>query len=116
MSEIKQAKTLASLPVDSECEIIDVIESDLSYIIGGYYTKDEDEDKSYLVITENELDKYLAEHYMLEEINTNRRTGKYIIMTDGEGENATFIPFNQFIDENKYEFFYNLIKEKSGKL
>ena len=116
MSEIKQAKTLVSLPVDSECEIIDVIESDSSYIIGGYYTKDEDEDKSYLVITENELDKYLAEHYMLEEINTNRRTGKYIIMTDGEGENATFIPFDQFIDENKYDLFYNLIKEKSGKL
>ena len=52
---------------------------------------------------------------MLEEINTNRRTGKYIIMTDGEGENATFILLDQFIDENKYEFFYNLIKEKSGK-
>ena len=116
MSEIKQAKTLASLPVDSECEIIDVVESDSSYIIGGYYTKDEDEDKSYLVITEKELDKYLSEFYSIEEVNTNTKNGKYLVMTDGEGENATFIPFKEFIDENKYDLFYNLIKEKSGKL
>ena len=52
---------------------------------------------------------------MLEEIKSSRKNGKYIVMTDGEGENATFIPLEQFIDENKYDFFYNLIKEQSGK-
>jgi hypothetical protein len=62
------------------------------------------------------LDKYLAEFYSIEEVNTNTKNGKYLVMTDGEGENATFIPFGQFIDENKYDLFYNLIKEKSGKL
>jgi hypothetical protein len=116
MGATKETKTLASLPVNSKCEISDIIMNGSTYIVSGYYTTNENEEQSYLVITEKELDKYLSEFYSIEEVNTNTKNGKYLVMTDGEGENATFIPFGQFIDENKYDFFYNLIKEKSGKL
>jgi hypothetical protein len=116
MGATKQTRTLASLPLDSECEICDITIDGSSYIVTGYYTTDENEFESDLIITENQLDKYLAEFYSIEEVNTNTKNGKYLVMTDGEGENATFIPFRQFIDENKYDLFYNLIKEKSGKL
>jgi hypothetical protein len=116
MGATKQTRTLASLPLDSECEICDITIDGSNYIVNGYYTTDENEVESYLLITENQLDKYLAEFYSIEEVNTNTKNGKYLVMTDGEGENATFIPFGQFIDENKYDLFYNLIKEKSGKL
>jgi len=115
MGAVKTAMTLASLPVNSECEISDIIMNGSTYIISGYYTTNENEEQSYLVITEKELDKYLSEYYSIEEVKSNIKNGKYIIMTDGEGENATFIPFDQFIDENKYELFYNLIKSESGK-
>jgi hypothetical protein len=116
MGATKQTRTLASLPVNSECEIVYITTDGSNYIVNGYYTTDENEVESYLLITENQLDKYLAEFYSIEEVNTNTKNGKYLVMTDGEGENATFIPFGQFIDENKYDLFYNLIKEKSGKL
>jgi hypothetical protein len=116
MGATKQTRTLASLPLDSECEICDITIDGSNYIVTGYFTTDENEAESHVLITENQLDKYLAEFYSIEEVNTNTKTGKYLVMTDGEGENATFIPFDQFIYENKYEFFYNLIKEKSGKL
>jgi hypothetical protein len=116
MGATKQKKTLASLPLNSECEIVYITNDGSNYIVNGYYTTDENELESYLLITENELDKYLAEFYSIEEVNTNTKNGKYLVVTDGEGENATFIPFGQFIDENKYDLFYNLIKEKSGKL
>jgi hypothetical protein len=115
MGAVKTAMTLASLPVNSECEISDIIMNGSTYIVSGYYTTNENEEQSYLVITEKELDKYLSEYYSIEEVKSNTKNGKYIVMTDGEGENATFIPLDQFIDENKYDFFYNLIKEQSGK-
>jgi len=116
MSATKQTRTLASLPVNSECEIVYITNDGSNYIVNGYFTTDENESESYVLITEHKLDKYLSEFYSIEEVNTNTRNGKYLVMTDGEGENATFIPFDQFIDENKYDLFYNLIKEKSGKL
>ena len=113
MGAVKIARTLASLPVDSNWDISDIIINSDNYIVSGYCN--DDFETSYLVITEKELDKYLSEYFMLEEIKSSRKNGKYIVMTDGEGENATFIPLEQFIDENKYDFFYNLIKEQSGK-
>jgi hypothetical protein len=116
MSATKQTRTLASLPVNSECEIVDITIEGYNYIVTGYYTTDENEVKTNLLITENQLDKYLSEFYSIEEINKNTLNGKYLVRTDDEGENPAFIPFYQFIDENKYDLFYNLIKETSGKL
>jgi hypothetical protein len=116
MGATKQTRTLASLPVNSECEIVYISNDGSNYIVNGYFTTDENEAESYVLITENELDKYLSEFYSIEEINKNTLNGKYLVRTDDEGENPAFIPFYQFIDENKYDLFYNLIKETSGKL
>jgi hypothetical protein len=114
MGATKETKTLASLPVDSECEIIDITTDGSNYYVTGYYTTDENEFESELIITENQVEEYLSEFYNIVKFNTNTKKGKYLLMTDGEQD--TFIPFDQYIDENKYELFDNLIKEKSGKL
>ena len=76
MGATKQTRTLASLPLDSECEIIYITIDGSNYIVNGYFTTDENEAESHVLITENQLDKYLAEFYSIEEGNTNTKNGK----------------------------------------